>query len=210
MIGMLRGRVVEREPLRQGSAAEIIVDTGGESGGLGYRVTVTLATAIRLETGQAIVLHVHHHFWEADQRLFGFATRDERVAFEGLLAAHKVGPALALAIVATFAPAELARVLADDDLDALCTVPGVGKKTAQRLLVDLKSSLVLPVLDGAPTPAGVTVSTDALTDVREALAGLGYGPDEIRRATHGLGVDDPSSVDSGVLLKQALRALAEA
>ena len=98
---------------------------------------------------------MHHHFWEADQRLFGFASKDERVAFQGLLGAHKVGPALALAIIATFNPTDLARVLNDDDLDALCTVPGVGKKTAQRLLVDLKSSLVLPVLDGSGASGAV-------------------------------------------------------
>jgi Holliday junction DNA helicase RuvA len=214
MISMLRGRIVEREHHLHGSGAEVLVDTGNESGGVGYRVTVTPATAARLEANQPVVLHIHHHFWEADQRLFGFITKDERLAFQGLLGAHKVGPALALAIIATFTPAELARVLNDDDLDALCSVPGVGTKTAQRLLVDLKSSLVLPVLDG-PEPSGASGSgsepgAGVLADVREALSSLGYGGDEIRTAVQQLTPDEVAAAgnDSGALLKQALRALA--
>ncbi len=212
MIGLLRGRIIEREHHLVGSGAEVIVDTAGDTGGLGYRVTVTPATAAGLESGQTVVLHIHHHFWEADQRLFGFLTKDERLAFEGLLGAHKVGPALALAIIATFGPSDLARVLNDDDLDALCTVPGVGKKTAQRLLVDLKSSLVLPVLDGGVTPAATagTAATGALADVREALTSLGYSADEIAAATKQLTAEqlEAGADDSGALLKTALRALA--
>ncbi|MEZ5379818.1 MAG: Holliday junction branch migration protein RuvA [Acidimicrobiales bacterium] len=215
MIGLLRGRIVEREHHLAGSGAEVIVDTSGDTGGLGYRVTVTPATAAAFEPGQSVVLHIHHHFWEADQRLFGFVTKDERLAFESLLAAHKVGPALALAIIATFDPGALAQVLNDDDIDALCTVPGVGKKTAQRLLVDLKSSLVLPVLDGGGAPAVAAAAGaggGALADVREALASLGYGADEVAQATKSLTAEqiDAAGDDSGVLLKLALRALAGA
>ncbi len=216
MIGLIRGRVIEREHHLTGSGAEVIVDTSNagdsnESVGLGYRVTVTPATAASLEPGRPVTLHVHHHFWEADQRLFGFVTKDERVAFEGLLGAHKVGPALALAIIATFGPSELARVLNNDDLDALCTVPGVGKKTAQRLLVDLKSSLVLPVLDDVDdsgSPAGLAGGNAALADVREALSGLGYSNDEIGTATKSFTAAQLASDDAGALLKVALRALA--
>ncbi len=211
VIGLLRGRIVEREHHLAGSGAEVIVDTSNDAGGLGYRVTVTPATAASLEQGQAVVLHIHHHFWEADQRLFGFVTKDERLAFEGLLGAHKVGPALALAIIATFGPSELARVLNNDDLDALCTVPGVGRKTAQRLLIDLKSSLVLPVLDDPGAPAASSSGgTGALADVREALASLGYSADEVATATRQLSAAQlqAGDTDAGTLLKIALRALA--
>ncbi len=224
MITMLRGRVVEREHPLDRSSASVVIDVGGDTGGVGYRVTVTPATAARLEADQSVVLHVHHHFWEADQKLFGFVTKDERRAFVGLLGAQRVGPALALALVATFTPDELGRVLATEDIDALCTVPGVGKKTAQRLLIDIKSSVVLPVLDGgggaasvagtAPVGAG-PVGADAvgpLRDVREALSSLGYTPDEIRLAVQQLSSDDISSAagDSGALLKRALRTIAGA
>lgn len=205
MIGLLRG-VVSVLPARgTGQGVDVLVEVGSEDSAVGYVVTVTAGTAAGLVSGERATLHVHHHFWEADQRLFGFLSTDERVAFVGLLGAHKVGPALALAVLSTFGPEELARVLADEDIDALCRVPGVGKKTAQRLLVDLKSSLVLPVLD---TPAAAPLAAGGpLADVRDALASLGYTPEEITLAVDGLG--DPSGSDTGTLLKQALRALAD-
>lgn len=207
MIGSLRGEVLERDTTPDKGTGEVLVEVGG----VGYRVTVTSAALAALTVGSSPFLYTHHHFWEADQRLFGFLTRAERDAFEGLLGAHKVGPALALAIIATHPPARLAMILATDDLDALCEVPGVGKKTAQRLLVDLKSTLVLPVLDtadGEPIDltAGAVADHSALADVREALASLGYTADEIKIALSSL-PNDPD-LDSGALLKQALRSLA--
>ncbi len=211
MIGSLRGTVIDREPALDKGNAEVLIEVGG----VGYRVTVTAGTFASLTLNDEAFLFVHHHHWEADQKLFGFASRDERSAFEGLLGAHKVGPALALAVLATYPPAQLARVLADDDVDALCEVPGVGKKTAQRLLVDLKSVLVLPVLDTADGgPIDLTehgARATVLADVRDALEALGYGSEEIRTAVAGLDpaeVEDAAQADSGRLLKKALRALA--
>lgn len=224
MIGSLRGTVIDRHGALDKETAEVVIEVMG----VGYRVVVTAATLGRLTADNSTskgetLLHIHHHHWEADQKLFGFATRDERDAFEGLLSAHKVGPALALAIIGTYPPVELARVLANDDIDALCQVPGVGKKTAQRLLVDLKSTLVLPVLDAADGAAidltgATTAETQALADVREALANLGYGTDDIKVAMKTLSAADLSvaeltidgAIDSGALLKQALRSMAGA
>ena len=204
MIAWLQGRVVDLE--LSGTTADLIVETNG----VGYRVTVTGDAVRQASVNGPITLHIHHHFWEADQRLFGFATKDERVAFVGLLAAHKVGPALALAIMSTYRPNELATILATDDVDALCAVPGVGKKTAQRLLVDLRSSLVLPVIDGDSPTAGAAgePASSALVDVREALSALGYAPDEVRLAVAAVAAD-ADSTDSGELLKRALRSLAK-
>jgi len=210
MIGSVRGHVVDRDPSADKPSGEVIVDVAG----VGYRLTVTGATLGQLPASGEVMLHVHHHFWEADQKLYGFVTKDERVAFEGLLAAHKVGPALALAIISTHPPAQLARVLADDDIDSLCEVPGVGKKTAQRLLVDLKSSLVLPVLDsvdGSPTDmggGGTGESRGVLADVRSALSELGYSTEEIKIAVAALPRDLEPEADPGELLKLALRSLA--
>lgn len=212
MIGSLRGTVIDRDPSLDKGNAEVLLEVQG----VGYRLTVTAGTLNTLTLNGEAFLFVHHHHWEADQKLFGFATKDERAAFEGLLGAHKVGPALALAVLSTYPPAQLARVLADDDVDALCAVPGVGKKTAQRLLVDLKSVLVLPVLDtvdGEPldlTEHGGRASV--LTDVRDGLEALGYSAEEVRAAVAAL---DRADVDaaveagrSGDLLKRALRGLA--
>lgn len=207
MIGSLRGSVIDRRDTLDHKNAEVLVEVMG----VGYRVTVTASTLGQLAPNIETLLHIHHHHWEADQKLFGFATRDERDAFEGLLGAHKVGPALALAIIDTYPPTALATVLANDDVDALCQVPGVGKKTAQRLLVDLKSTLVFPVLDG---PEGGSIdltegsAAQAVADVREALANLGYGTDDIKRAVKTLEIE--GEPDSGSLLKQALRTLAGA
>ena len=213
MIGSLRGRVLDREPMvDRGAAAQVLLEVAG----VGYRVAITAATLEQLPLEAEVLLYIHHHIRESDQKLYGFLAKEERVAFEGLLSAHGVGPALAMAVLATHPTDRLARILADDDLDALCQVPGVGRKTAQRLLVELKSTLVLsnsgPAGGGAmdlngssPRPAATPAS-----DVREALVNLGYSIDEVRAALAGLApgtLDDPD-VDSGQLLKLALRVMA--
>lgn len=209
MIVSLRGEIVEREADFDKASAAVVIDVGG----VGYRLIVTPRTMASLPAAGEVSVHVHHHFWDADQKLFGFESKDERIAFEGLLAAHKVGPAMALAIIATHPPERLAMILDNDDIDALCEVPGVGKKTAQRLLVELKSSLVLPVLDGVDTASSNGTAADPTgpdADVREALRNLGYGPDEIKLAMASLPPDIDQQLDSGAMLKLALRALAGA
>lgn len=197
MIGSLRGRLLERFDL-----GEVLVEVAG----VGYRVVVTPTTAVRLgEVGTEVFLHVHHHIREADQTLYGFLERAERSCFEALLSAHGVGPSLALAVLGVHGPAELARVLADNDLAALCLVPGVGKKTAARLLVELKNSLDLPIDGIASIVDGTTVGRTPLSEVQEALGGLGYSPDEVRAVLVDLDGDDPAA-----LLREALQRLARA
>lgn len=193
MIGSLRGEVLER-----GLDGTVLVEVGG----VGYLVVVTPRTLSELEPTTAVFLHVHHHIREDAQTLFGFATREERLTFQILIAAHGVGPALAMAILATHPPAALVDVVADADLAALTMVPGVGKKTAERLLVELKSRLSVPVLD----PIGGNGSSgggSVISDVREALAGLGYGPEEIREALREL----PADADASSLLRDSLKLL---
>ena len=144
MIGSLRGILLERSP-----SGELLVEIAG----IGYRVTVTPRTLVDAgEPGADVFLYVHDHVREDAHTLYGFLARDERACFEALLGAHGVGPALALAIVAVHAPPDLRRAVAADDVDALCLVPGVGKKTAARLLIDLKTRLDVPEIDlTAPT-----------------------------------------------------------
>ena len=193
MIGSLRGRLIDR------GADEILV----EAGGVGYRVTVTPATVVAIgDLGDEVFVHVHHHVREDAQTLYGFPTRDERACFEVLIGTHGVGPALALAILSVHSPESLRRTLADDDVASLCLVPGVGRKTAARLLVELKSRLEVPDLDlsvVSPAPAGAEPNVRA--DVREALTGLGYGPDEIRAAL----ADLADEADPAIALKHALQ-----
>jgi Holliday junction DNA helicase RuvA len=208
VIGSLRGRLLHR------GAREVLVEVGG----VGYLVVVSPTTVVALgNEGDEVFVWVHHHVREDAQTLYGFASRDERVTFEALLGAHGVGPSLALGILSVHAPMALARILADDDVAALCLVPGVGRKTAARLLIELKARLDIPIGDVAPAvaaggnghghgnggSAGVAARS-ARADVRDALAGLGYSPDEIRTATAEL----PDDGDAAALLREALQRLA--
>lgn len=202
MIGSVRGTLLDRW-----SHGEVLVEVAG----VGYRVTVSPSTAVDLgEIGDEVFVHVHHHRREDAETLYGFVTAEERLAFEALLGAHGVGPALAMAILSVHPPAHLQRVLADDDLDALCLVPGVGKKTAARLLVELKSRLDIPGLaEAALLVAGDGSSSRMATpqsDVRDALTNLGYGPDEVTAVLRELPDDD----DPSALLRVALQRLAVA
>lgn len=201
MIGSLRGTLVDR------ADDELLVEVGG----IGYRVLVSPTTAVSVgERGDEVLVFTHHHVREDASLLYGFASLDERKCFTALLGAHGVGPAMALAILGIHAPVELARILAEEDLDALCLVPGVGKKTAQRLLMELKSRLSVPDLDLPDTaPAassGAGSAGSARSDVRDALAGLGYGADEIRATL----ADLPDEGDPSLLLRAALQRLAVA
>jgi Holliday junction DNA helicase RuvA len=195
MIGSLRGSLIDKD-----AEGEVVVEVGG----LGYRVSVNLGTLVDLpEIGADVFVHVHHHIREGDQQLYGFATLAERKCFESVIGAHGVGPALAMAVLATLPPNELRHAVANDDVEALCLVPGVGKKTAQRMVLELKNRLEISELDsGELIVNNQTVST-ALGDVREALAQMGFATEEVRRAVEGLEGDDTS-----IMLRSALQRLA--
>ena len=191
MIGSVRGTVVERT-----AAGEVLVEVGG----VGYRAFVPAGALPALHPGDAAFLFTHLHVREDAMVLYGFPTRDERDTFEALIATTGVGPKLALAMLSVHSPAGLRRALLEDDLAALTMVPGVGKRTAQRLLVELKTRLEVPELDlaergNAPAPRA---------EVRVALAGLGYAPDEVRDVVAQL--PEEGSVEE--LLREALKLLA--
>jgi Holliday junction DNA helicase RuvA len=194
VIGSVRGIVLERH-----ASGEVLVEVGG----VGYRVLVPLSAIPQLDPGAPAFLFTHLHVRDDAMVLYAFPTRDERDTFETLIGATGVGPKLALAILSVHTTNGLRRALADDDLDALTLVPGVGKRTAQRLLVELKARLEVPDLD-------LTVATgnghSPRSEVREALTGLGYSPDEVRDVLGQL--PDDGAVEG--LLRDALRLLAGA
>jgi Holliday junction DNA helicase RuvA len=193
VIGSLRGEVLER-----GLDGVVLLEVGG----VGYHVVVSPRTLSELEPTTSAFLYVHHHIREDGQTLYGFAAREERTTFQVLIGTHGVGPALAMAILATHPPAALFDIVAGADVAALTLVPGVGKKTAERLLVELKNRLSVPVLD--PVGGGGSSSNgSAIGDVREALSGLGYGPEEVREALREL----PTDADAATLLRDALKLL---
>lgn len=193
MIGSVRGVVIDRA-----LAGEVLV----EAQGVGHRVNVTPRTLVELAIGEPAFLFTHLHVRDDAFVLYGFPTRDERDMFEALLAATGVGPKLALAILSVHAPRELQRFVSAGDLDALTLVPGVGKRTAQRLLIELQARLGAVSLDDPVVLEG----TSARGEVREALTSLGYGPDEVREVLTRLG-DDATVED---LLRDALKLLAAA
>jgi Holliday junction DNA helicase RuvA len=202
VIGLLRGRALLRS-----ADGEVILDVAG----VGYRVTVTPSTAAALMTNgtaDEATLFIHTHVREDAIVLYGFRHDDERRCFEVLLGSHGVGPALALAIMAVLSPASLSTAVLEDDLDTLCSVPGVGRKTAARLLIELKSRLDLPDLSldgpGASSGGAARTTRTSRSEARAALSELGYAPEEIRGALDGLRDD----VGVEEMLRLALRELA--
>lgn len=209
MIGSLRGTLLDRRA-RPAGGVEVLVEVGG----VGYRAVVPAGPAGSLgSVGSAVFLHVHTHVREDAIVLYGFPSREERVCFEALIGAHGVGPAVALSLLSVHSPAALQRAVLSDDLDALTLVPGIGRKTAARLIVELKSRLEADLdgtgleLVGTGAVAGSDDPAAAVrADVRNALATLGYGAEEIRQAMAGL----PAEGTVEDHLRAALRDLAAA
>lgn len=191
MIGSLRGTVLERLGEHQ-----VLLEVQH----VGYVVSVTPRTLAELEPTSQAFLYVHHHLREDHQTLYGFLTRDERATFQMLMSAHGVGPSLALSIISTLSPASLMEAIAAADANMLTSVPGVGKKTAERLLVELKSKNIH--LSDALYLANAAGSSPS-SDVRQALMGLGYTDGEIHEAMREL----PASGSNSDLLREALRIL---
>ena len=191
MIGSLRGIVLERF-----TPSTVLLEVAG----VGYLCTVTSATFAELEPTVGTFLHVHQHIREDAHTLFGFSTRVERDTFNVLIATHGIGPSMAMAILSTYSPTALVTVVTSGDTAALTVVPGVGKKTAERLMVELKSRLNLEGLS-VVDPTDAVQSSAA--DVREALTALGYGTDEIRDTMRQLtNADNPET-----MLRDALALL---
>lgn len=196
MIGSLRGIVLERF-----TPSTVLLEVSG----VGYLCSVTTSTFAELEPSVSAFLHIHHHIREDAQTLFGFVSRTERDTFNVLIATHGIGPAMAMAILSTYSPTALITIVSSGDIAALTVVPGVGKKTAERLMVELKSRLHLEGI--ADSSSGESVQS-AAADVREALTALGYAPEEIRDAMRQLqaGGDSESMLRDALALLGARRA----
>ena len=186
MISHLRGTVTARD------GGTVVVDVGG----VGYLVHVTPSDRIPAR-GEEVVLHTSLQVREDAMTLYGSTDRAALVLFELLLTASGVGPKLALAYVSTHRPEVLRAAIASGDLATLTQVPGVGRKGADRLVLELKARLDLPVEPILPSSeAGGT----ARGEVREALLALGYAEVEVREVLRDL----PPDGDVGLLLKDAL------
>lgn len=202
MIAHLRGRLFEKQPNR------IVVDVGG----VGYDVFVPLSTFYILgDPGDEVALRIHTHVREDAFTLYGFATLLEQGLFERLIGVSGIGPRLALAVLSGIEPLELVRAIERGDLARLTAIPGVGKKTSERLVLELKDRL--PRAQLAAAVAGSTAPDEPVLrdDVLSALLNLGYHRPLAERAVDAAIKTFGATSDAGFerTLKQALRELAK-
>ena len=189
MIGRLHGLLAEKNP------PQVLVDCHG----VGYEVDVPMSTFYNLpETGQVVTLLTHFVVREDAQILYGFGTAQERAAFRELIKITGVGPRMALSILSGLSVADLAQAITRQEVARLIKVPGIGKKTAERLMLELKGKL------GADMGSvQALASTDNLHDIGQALLALGYNDKEAAAALKAL----PADVGVSEGIKLALKSL---
>jgi Holliday junction DNA helicase RuvA len=197
MIARLRGTLVDKAPSR------VVIDVGG----VGYDVQVPLSTFYSLgEAASDVVLRVHTHVREDAISLFGFATPLEHDLFERLISINGVGPKLALAVLSGIEPVELIRAVRAQDVARLTKIPGVGKKTAERIGLELKDRLPLALEATEPEKPPVSAGDQLRSDVLSALLNLGYQPAAAEKALDRL-PSDASDTTFEQSLRAALKAL---
>lgn len=200
MIARLSGILIEK------SITQCVVDVRG----VGYRVVVPLTTFYELpEVGQSVVIHIHTHVREDAVNLYGFHSREERAVFQLMISVSGIGPKLAVNILSGITAGELIQALTKDDLKRLTGIPGVGKKTAERMILEMKDKAAkfgretVPAGTVAPK-TGDQVSDDALS----ALVNLGYKGSAVKEVIDRIVRESKEVPSLDRLLKQALRTLA--
>ncbi|MDC7828339.1 MULTISPECIES: Holliday junction branch migration protein RuvA [Pseudomonas] len=199
MIGRLRGTLAEKQP------PHLLLDVGG----VGYEVEVPMTTLYRLPAqGEVVTLHTHLVVREDAHLLYGFGEKRERELFRELIRLNGVGPKLALALMSSLEVDELVRCVQAQDTSVLVKVPGVGKKTAERLLVELKDRFKawenLPTIAPLVLPNQAAGAASAEADAVSALVALGFKPQEASRAVAAVEGEDLSSEE---LIRRALKGM---
>jgi Holliday junction DNA helicase RuvA len=175
------------------------------AGGVGYSVHISLQTYYKLEGKRDVALEVFTHVREDALALYGFATPEEKMAFERLIAISGIGPTLAQKILSGIDPPDLADAIARGDARKLSTIPGVGKKTADRICLELRDKLLLPSAQPQTTSAPTRGSVEE--DVHSALINLGYRPKDADAAIEKARKELGAEAELSVLLRAALRQL---
>jgi Holliday junction DNA helicase RuvA len=195
MIAILRGTLLEKQPSR------VVVDVGG----VGYDVQVPLSTFYGLgEPGAGVTLRIHTHVREDVIALYGFSTPLEQDLFERLIAISGIGPKLALAVLSGIEPADLIRAIKTQDVARLTKIPGIGKKTAERIGLELKDRLPQPTLAAGPAPAAEPPEDQFRADLLSALLNLGYQRPPAEKAIDKV-LKDVGKDFAGVGFEHALR-----
>jgi holliday junction DNA helicase RuvA len=180
MIALIRGEVAGRRPGAP-SGGDVVIDVAG----VGYRLAVSNETLRQVPAvGKSVALHSHLIVRDDALQLYGFATEEERDLFLMLLGVQSVGPKVALAVLSGAPPRELLRALAAGDAARFQAVPGVGKRTAERIVVELREKAGVTLPDEA-IPTGSAASDDPRTVARDGLLALGYTAPEVERLLDG-------------------------
>ena len=194
MIGYIEGA------LKQLDATRALVLAGG----VGYELHISLQTYYRIEGKPQVALEVYTHVREDALSLYGFAGAEEKYAFEKLISISGIGPTLAQKILSGIDPSDLAEAIARDDARKLSSIPGVGKKTAERICLELRDKMVLPA-QTTTTTAPTRLSVD--DDVQSALVNLGYRPKDSELAVDKARQELGGDAEFSAVLKRALRHL---
>lgn len=193
MIGRIKGTLIAK------AATEVMIDVGG----IGYEIDIPLTTFYGLgEVDTTVLLHTHLVVREDAQLLFGFGTLEERMLFRSLIKVNGVGPKLAITILSGIDADTFANAVRSKDVKSLVALPGVGKKTAERLIIEMQDRLPVQAA-GSKQPLAAR-PTDHLADAETALINLGFKPQEASRALGAI-EDTADSVEN--LIKQALKNL---
>jgi len=193
MIGRLKGLLIESAP------GQLLIDVGG----VGYEVEISLTTYVQvLETEGPVTVHTHLVVRDDAHLLYGFASIGEREMFRTLIKVNGVGPRMALGILSGLDSASFARAVTGNDVKALTALPGVGKKTAERLIIEMRDKVDSFDVSGPDNLS--TIINSVIEDAESALIGLGYRPHEAARAVSL--VSDPAE-DVESLIRQALKLL---
>ncbi len=196
MIGFLRGKVI----LKQVNV--LIIDTGG----VGYEVSVPISLMEHVNEGEDCDLFIHHNVREDGHYLFGFTTLAQRQLFRELIRVSGIGPKLALLILSGFSVEALTQVIHEQNAAALIQLPGIGKKTAERLLIELNDRVGKDFVNVKETAGQSGISKpNPAQDTQEALVALGYKPLEAAKLVEKVSAELGSEVNSDILLKKALQ-----
>ncbi len=175
--------------------------------GVGYQVFMPTTSLSKLpESGETAVIHTYLYVREDAMQLYGFASTDEQSLFETLLSVSGIGPKVALAILSCFDVATIKKAIVTEDVDLITSIRGIGKKNAQRLILELKERLDIP--DGEPATALGPGARSVYLEAKNALLGLGYSPLEARSALEGFDFSANPEVSLEQLIKYALKKLA--
>lgn len=201
MIGRLKGRLIEKQP------PNLLIDVQG----VGYEVLAPMTSFYHLpELGKEVVLHTHLSVSENAHQLYGFYQQESRSLFRQLIKVNGVGPKMALGILSGMEANEFVRCVMDNNVNALVKVPGVGKKTAERLVIEMRDRLGDWQSEGAelssPTTASQTSQNSVLAEAESALVALGYKPVEASKAVARV-KDDQIVTRSEDLIRLALKSM---